>query len=198
MIGDIIKGWENEDYSLYNSIDNIEPEFLGKYGEVISRAYLALLSYNQLPLSLSDWVTSPDDIPGNFISFLSKVTMKYSGKTFQREDQKRVVYSRHKKAQACYQVSRNEIARNPDWKLYTGLCLTYPEDDEYHLHAFCVREDGTIIEPTPIKRNRYSGFAITPDLIIPSEFPVEAGYVRQELTELQKLSRKHYQRKESL
>ena len=50
---------------------------------------------------------------------------------------------------------------NPSWKLVIGFALIDDGDIEWVFHSFLINDNDEIIEPTPLKRDKYWGSILT-------------------------------------
>lgn len=126
-------------------------------------------SLMNIPFYWEDSVTSPNHLDPDVFKALGKGPVKIEGN---------VLCSSLAENQRCFHVSLLEVKRDPTLTLMLGYATI---DDscfagyEWHVHAFCVNQCGDIIEPTPLKRDRYYGIPASKRLISLLEHRIAAS-----------------------
>lgn len=112
-----------------------------------------------LPLTWEDSVTKPSNIDKCILREMADGLVEFNLPA---------VESVVSKEQKCFHISLLEKERNPAYRLMVGYATINEEvvaGNDWHCHAFIITPDNTIIEPTPIKRDRYFGIEISDGLI---------------------------------
>ncbi len=139
----IVKSWDN-----FTDISNAHEKLFDTY--TTKQIELYLKSIQNLPIHWEDSITSLKWLTDEQLELMSKGLTDF-------KDSFVIVSDRAIRAE-CHVVAKHLKEFNPDWQLVQGFCATEEGcGTEWHFHSFCINEEGTIIEPTPIIRDRYFG-----------------------------------------
>ncbi len=142
---DMVDSWHH-----FNEYNFVKDKL--KQKDTKERVMLYLKALDVIPFHWEDCVTSVIHITTEQLELMSQGLSLIKGE---------VEISINAKPMECLVVSEQDQRENPSLKRYIGFAESGElSNSEWHFHAFCVKPDGVILEPTPIIRNRYYGIKI--------------------------------------
>ena len=111
----------------------------------------------QIPfLQHEDWVTPEKDLRAKDLRWLTGAPRKVF-----RGDPRTYANA---VSQQCHAAAAHAWLTNPGWTLVLGFaCMESMCGLEWHFHSFCLDENGTVVEPTPLTRDQYWGVPLDRD-----------------------------------